>query len=364
MDNPSIIRPVRGRVARGKAGKNFGFIEPSEGAPIYFQLSDCDPDYQFVHAGDEVAFEYDENDGRPCARRVRFLGNDSLDGLRTAFEQGTVRYGFLKQLESDYYVKDVDTHIFIKLVISANEADQGEIYEGSLNQKRAYRLVRMSTQNSLRAVLEERRFKPALAELVPGEAYEAEVLYDIAGGYLVELVGLDIKGLLPSKEAYKQTIPLAIGVRVDVQLQSATSTLERLVFELTGDSREQFLNPAALAEWQARQLEAVGPGFRATATVKSVVNFGAFVAFSNYGDALLHIKNFLTPDSPAGTRAEKQALGDLLAELLPAKTELAVVVLDVDGPRCSVDLDMSVPANVALKAAFVQRQRLLLGAGT
>lgn len=363
MDNLSPLPAARGRVARYAQGKNFGFIEPVAGDAVYFHLSDCDPDYQHVHASDEVAFEYDENEGRPCARRVRFLGNAALDGLRQAFEAGTVRPGFVKKIESDYYVKDVETHIFSKLTISLNEVDLAETYEHSLNQQRAYRLVRMSANNSLRAVLEERRFRPGLAALASGQAYEAEVLYEAKGGYLLQLVGHDFKGLLPCKEVYKQTIPLAIGARVQVQLQSALSTLERLVFELTGDSREHLLNPVALAAWQARQLVAVGPGFVATATVKNVVNYGAFVAFAAYGDALLHIRTFLTPELPAGTRAEKQALGDLLAELLPVKTELAVVVLDVDGARCSVDLDMSVPANVALKAAFAQRQRELLGPG-
>ena len=362
MDNKSANRTAEGRVAYFANVKNFGFIEPEDGEPVYFHLTACAVDYQHVHAGDKVAFEYDENDGRTYARSVRFLGNSSLDGLRTDFEQGTVLQGFVKRIEDTYYIKDVDTHIFIKLVISPNEVDTEVIYEGSLNQRRAYQLVRMSAHNALQAVLMERRFKPGLAELACGQSYEAEVLYDLKGGYLLQLVPQEIKVFLPCKEVFKQSIPLAIGCRVEVQLQSATSTFERLVFELANDSKEKFLSPAGLAAWQASQFSALRPGGGATATVKNVVNFGAFVTLDSFGDALLHINNFLVQDCPAHSRAEKQALGDLLAELLPLKTELVVVVSDIDGARCSVDLDMRVAGNLALKARFAQRQRQLLGA--
>ena len=135
MDQTSPASPAQGgRVVRYSKKLRLGFIQPEGGgALVHFHLTACAPDYQHVHVGDEVAFEYDENDGRPCARRVRFLGNAALDVLRAGFEQGTVRQGFVKQIESDYYVKDVETHLFSKLVISPNEVDLGEIYEGSLS---------------------------------------------------------------------------------------------------------------------------------------------------------------------------------------------------------------------------------------
>jgi len=364
MDNlsPTSSTQLRGRVVRFAKVKNFGWLDPEEGEPLYFHGSDCAPEYQHVHTGDDVAYDYDENDGQPCARNIHFLGNRSLDALRADFERGAVLFGFIKKIEGEYYVKDVETHIFSKLAISLNEVDVDEIYEASLNQKRAYRLVRMSAHNALRAVLEERRFRPGLADLVAGQTYAAEVLFETKGGYQLYLPELDIKGFLPCKDTYKQTIPLPIGGQVEVELAPAApnSRYENLMLELAGDSRD-LLSPATLAAWQARQLAAIGPGFSGTATVKRVLNFGAFVIFAGYGDALLHIKTLVDPQLPANTSQQKQALGDLLAELLPPKTEVTVVVLDVEGDRCSVGLDMQDPANVALKEEFVRRQRQLLG---
>lgn len=368
MDNKLVTTDETGRVVRYAQNQGFGFIETPAGELVYFHVRACEREYPHVHVGDEVAFGYGSpeaspesgHEGRPCAVRVSFLGNAALDSLRHDFEQGTVLQGFVKRIGDVYYVKDVATHVFIKLTIFPNEVDTEEVYEGSLNQSRDYQLVRASAHNSLRAVLLNRRFRPGLAQLSEGRVYEADVLCAVAGGYVLLLGELDIKGFLPCKQVFKQTIPLAPETRVQVQLQRATPGFGRLLFALAGASREQFLSPAQLLVRHAELLSALDVGLCVPASVKNVLNFGAFVALDGTLDALLHISHFLPRDARAYSRAEKQAAGNLLAELLPVARVLAVVVTDIDGGRCGVDLDMSVASNVALKAQFTQRHRALL----
>lgn len=373
MDNTPINTPINmpmntpttdgatttGRVVSYAAVGYFGFIECKKQKPVYFNLRDCERGYRQVHVGDNVQFAYDDNDGAPCARRVCYLGNAALDDLRTDFADGTVRQGYIKRIANDYYVRDVETHILLKLTISPNERDTNEIYRGSLNRERGYQITHLSASNSLRAVLVTRRFQPGLAEMVCGQVYEATVTHDFAGGYLLQLQGSEIKGVLPCKKVFKQLIPIPFGSRVAVTLLSSPLTTERLLFELANDSQKQFLSLPLLAARQVELLAALSPDTAVPGTVKSTLNFGAFIALDSGVDALLHINNFLPPPRPSYSRTEKQAAGDLLAELLPVGSTLWVVVTDIDGSRCSVDLDMRVACNVALKAQFAQWQQAL-----
>ena len=362
MDINTSESTETGYVAFFSTTKNFGFIETMDDESIYFHKTQCEKGYRNIYSGDKVEFEYNENEGRACARNVRFRGNATLEGLRADFETGTVLQGFIKRIEDKYYIKDSDTHIFIKLAVSPYEIDIEEIYEKSINKKREYKLIVMSERNAMRAVLVGRRLHPEIDNLISKQAYNAEVIADVNGGYQIRLETHDIKGFMRYNAFLKGTASLALGSFVEVRWQSVNVDYGTIVFELVNGSDNKALVAAELASQRAEHLSRISPGHVDKCRVKRVVNFGAFVNFDLYGDGLLHIENFLAHDASAYTPAEKKALGNLLAELLPVYTELFVVITEIDGARCSVDLDMTVPANVIIKELFSERKRQFLGA--
>ena len=351
-----------GYVAFFSKTKNFGFIETMDDESIYFHKTQCEKGYRNIYSGDKVEFEYNESEGRACADNVRFKSNATLDGLRADFEKGTVLQGFIKRIEDKYYIKDSDTHIFIKLAVSPYEIDIEEIYENCINKKRDYKLIVMSERNAMRGVLVGRRLHPEIDNLVSKQAYNAEVIADVNGGYQVKLENHDIKGFLHYNAFLKGATPLAIGSFVEVRWQSANLDFGNIVFELVNDPHNKILAAAELASQRAERLSRISPGHANKCRVKRVVKFGAFVTFDLYGDGLLHIEKFLAHDASAYTPAQKKALGNLLTELLPVYTELDVVLTEIDGARLSVDLDMTVPANVTMKELFLEKKRQLLSA--
>ena len=361
MDINTSKSTETGYVAFFSTTKNFGFIETMEEESIYFHKTQCEKGYRNIYSGDKVEFEYDENEGRACANNVQFRGNATLEGLRADFEKGTVLQGFIKRIEDKYYIKDSDTHIFIKLAVSPYEIDIEDVYENSINKKREYKIIVMTERNGMRAALVGRRLHPETDNLISKRVYNAEVIADVNGGYQIKLETHDIKGFVRYNAFLKGTAPLAVGSFVEVQWQSVNLDYGTIVFELVNAVYKR-RTAAELASRRADNLSRISPGHVDKCKVKSVVHFGAFVTFDLYGDGLLHIEKFLAHDASAYTPAKKKVLGKLLAELLPIYTELIVVITEIDGARCSVDLDMTVPANVIIKELFSERKRQFLGA--
>jgi len=350
-----------GYVAFFSTTKNFGFIETMDDESIYFHKTQCEKGYRYIYSGDKVEFEYNENEGRACADNVRFRGNATLEGLRADFEKGAVLQGFIKRIEDKYYIKDSDTHIFIKLAVSPYEIDIEEIYENSINKKRDYKLIVMSERNAMRAVLVGRRLHPEIDNLTSKQAYNAEVIADVNGGYQIKLETHEIKGFVRYNAFLKGTTPLAVGSFVEVRWQSANLDFGTIVFELVNDPNNKVLTATELASQRAERLSRISPGHVDKCRVKRVDRFGAFVTLDLYGDGLLHIEKFLAHDTSAYAPAQKKALGNLLTELLPVYTELDVVITEINGARFSVDLDMTVPANGTIKELFLEKKRQLLG---
>ena len=83
-----------------------------------------------------------------------------MDGLRKDFEKQIKLKDFLKKVEEQYYVKDRDTYIYIRLLISDNEINLKETYENKLNQLIDYKIVSFTDKNKIRAINLNRTFLP------------------------------------------------------------------------------------------------------------------------------------------------------------------------------------------------------------
>ena len=368
-------RAGKGYVSFFSRAKKFGSIESlGDGDEIYFRKNECVREYKNVYEGDQVEFTFDEHEGKPCASNVRFIGNASIDALRSDFEKGAVLQGYLKKVENKYYIKDIDTHFFIRLNIGPDEMDIEEVYDNSINEKREYKIVSISERNAMKAVLLHRKFNPAYKHIVKGETYEAEVLIDQKSGYRIQLKCNGITGWLQYKGVDKQHNPLELGSVFEVRCTTVSPGFAQIIFELASTVNIKAPRPdniavlkaahlAQLSEQTIRktaQLAQLSIGSVIKGKVKSIEPFGVFVNFG-FADGLIHLGNFLLPESKPYDKAERQVLQTFLADLMPVDTELVGVILSIEGSRCAMDLDMSVATNVTIKAAFEERRLEVFG---
>lgn len=368
-------RTGEGYVSFFSRAKKFGSIESLDnGEEIYFRKNECVKEYKNVYEGDHVEFEFDEHEGKPCAGNVRFIGNASIDGLRRDFEKGTILQGYLKKVENKYYIKDINNYFFIRLNIGPNEVDIEEVYDNSINEKREFKIVSISERNAMKAVLLHRKFNPEYVHIVKGGTYDAEVLTDQKSGYRVQLKCNGINGCLYYKWADKKNNPLELGSVVEVRCTTVSPGFAQIIFELVSNVKIKVPRPDKIAILKAAQLSQLSElAARKTAQlshlslgsviicrVKSIEPFGVFVNFG-FADGLIHLSSFLPPESKPYAKTERQVLQKLLTDLMPVDTELVGVILNIEGSRCAMDLDMSIATNATIKAAFEERRLEVFG---
>lgn len=150
--------------------KRFGFIDTQERKEIFFFLNNTevypklslkDRKYRMkFFKGDQVSFKIKYNEsGDLVAYDLEFISNENFDRLLSKIAQGQELLGYLKKIGDEYYIKDIDTYIFIPLSISVWEKDHEEIYDNRLNRLLSYTMLgKASSQRKLKAALTDRRF--------------------------------------------------------------------------------------------------------------------------------------------------------------------------------------------------------------
>lgn len=156
--------------------------------------------------GDEINFKLRLTDrgDRQTAYDVEFLYNGGLDKLTQKARSENRFSGYLKQVEDDLFVKEMETYLFFPLKLSPWENKPGE---QSFNAPVTFQLVNLDKPKQIAAALSYRVFKPEYREAL--KAFEAKepipaiitkvspyaVYLDLYGGKIPSKINLPAPGL-------------------------------------------------------------------------------------------------------------------------------------------------------------------------
>jgi ribosomal protein S1/cold shock CspA family protein len=323
---------------------NYGFIDsPDLGLDqIFFHTRNCKKMYKHIYKGDKVSFEYNPIvDLESGATEISFLKNASLDGLRSDFENGNSLKGFLKKIDDKYYVKDRDTYILIRLVITSYEINLKEVYEDNLNKLIDYKIVTFSSKNKIRAININRQFLPDCKLLVEGSGTEGQVVSTVKGGYKIRIYD-NILGFLPNSLAIKSKTILKEGEMVNVTCIRAGNDLEDVIFDLT----ENLENEIKLKIEQEKLIELLTPGDRYLGKIKSTQGYGIFICFGLI-DGLLHISNIIEEHNKL-SQLSKKNFSKMLEKVFYKGQEIEVIIEKKIDNRISLTWDKTLEQNKKL----------------
>jgi cold shock CspA family protein len=170
--NNSSEQVYYGTVTHFDSNKHYGFIEDETKNSYYFFVDTNDiiqkkkelkkqKDHKSVRTkffnGDEVTFRIRSNDDRIEAYDVEFIRNVKLEFLVKDAEEKQILYGYLKKNGDKFYVKHIDTCIFIPIKISKDKLDLEAIYTQKINQLVPFSLHMRRKIEKLSAILVDRK---------------------------------------------------------------------------------------------------------------------------------------------------------------------------------------------------------------
>jgi len=213
--------------------RRFGFIScPEIEGDLFFHKDHRSAGYKVMREGDKVVFDVSKSDdGSPMGVNIQFVNNLNLDSLRKDFEKGSMLKGYLKKVEERYYVKDLDTYMFIPIVVSKYELNASEFYEMRLNELVEYKLIRFTSKNMIWGLLCHRQFSDRFNGIMSGETMKGELLRRVKGGYSVEF-GDGESGFIPGSMAGLNHTDDCSGVRVDMRCTGYHEYYDTFVFEV------------------------------------------------------------------------------------------------------------------------------------
>lgn len=155
-----------GFVSRYYKNKHYGFVEKADGERYFFYiqtekkiLGNKKP--QRFEEGDDVRFQlkYSEKEpGRLEAYNLIFLGNERRERLINKATAGEPLFGFLKQTEDTFYVKDKDTKVYVPLMVMDWEINFDKVYTQRINHLVAYQMIKFKNIHKLLAVLSDAQY--------------------------------------------------------------------------------------------------------------------------------------------------------------------------------------------------------------
>jgi cold shock CspA family protein len=331
-----------------RAKKKYGFIDSPEleMENIFFHFTNCKKSYQNFFKGDKVQFEIDNVSQKGTeAKNVAFIRNASLEGIRRDYENGSILRGFLKIIDGCYYVKDRETHILIKLVISSHEINLKEVYEDYLNKLIDYKIVLFSSKNRIRAINVKRNLLSVFENVKLGLKLQGVVRALVKGGYKIE-IGEGLDGFMPMSLVERSGKTLQITDSIEVTIINIDDHLTNVILDLT----ESLENDQLLSGERQRQLELARPGDKFQATIKSVVSYGLFVR-CEYFEGLLHV-NHLVPSNFDFSKKNKKEFTKLLKSFFKVGQAIVVVCEENVNGLVGFKIDLTQSENVVLLTRF------------
>jgi hypothetical protein len=190
-------------------------------------------EYKHIFPSDYVEFELkvlsDENQTE--ATEIKFIRNSTLENLYEDFRKEKIKKGFLKKIDDNFYVKDSETYLLIKLRVSPYETDLFNCYESKINTLINYRIIVFSNKNKIIAINTDRNFCKEYLQVTSGNICIAIVQNKIKYGFNI-LVEEKIFGFIPYSIAIKHGEDLSENSMVKVKCIENNETSEAPVFEI------------------------------------------------------------------------------------------------------------------------------------
>lgn len=150
--------------------RHFGFIDSEIQEDLFFfidvtKMRKMKPEEKqgqqtFYIRGDEVYFKIKPAiNGRTGieACDIRYIRNEKVDELLGLIREQKLLTGYIKKLDSGYFIKDKQTYLFIPLHISFWEVALEEVYESRINEPVSYIVEKIPGKiKNLKAVLTDR----------------------------------------------------------------------------------------------------------------------------------------------------------------------------------------------------------------
>ncbi len=164
------------------------------------------------------------------AVNIQFVNNLNLDSLRKDFEKGAILKGYLKKVEDRFYVKDIETYLFIRLVVSKYEVDVWENYEQRLNDMVQYKIVRFTSNNQMAAIVSHRKFSVLFEEVLLSKEMDGVIISRARGGFNVAF-GNDDSGFIPGSMAGLEDHRYVPGMQIRMQCVGYHAYHDTYVFQ-------------------------------------------------------------------------------------------------------------------------------------
>lgn len=179
----------KGFISRFDVEKSYGYIEtPSHGSffffidtTIYRNKKELNEAHKF-RAGDEVEFKVKKyTDGANKAYDLKFIQNTRRDKIINEATEFNTLKGYLKKVENKYFVKHLETYIFIPLAISEWETDLDLIYDDRINTLVLFELHNLKKPTQIFATLKDRVLKPEFRLLTEIKEANATTMASVTG---------------------------------------------------------------------------------------------------------------------------------------------------------------------------------------
>lgn len=176
--NPDTV--YKGTVTFFSLERHFGFIDSEIQEDLFFfidvtKMRKMKPEEKqgqqtsYIR-GDEVYFKIKPAiNGRTGieACDLRYIRNEKVDELLGLIREQKPLTGYIKKLNSGYYIKDKQTNLFIPLHISFWEVGLEEVYESRINEPVSYIVEKIPRKlKNMKAVLPDRIMSKTYSQLV------------------------------------------------------------------------------------------------------------------------------------------------------------------------------------------------------
>src|SRR5690606_10527467 len=139
-------------------------------------VSGCKTSYKTPLGGDKVEFEIeDKGQSVFTAINIRFLANSTIEEYKNDFLRKKYLKGYLINQDGIFYVKDLESYLLFRVLVSSNEINLKVNYDNKLKKLIEYKIVRIK-KNLVEVVLKERDFVNPYNTLEKGVDYTSQIV--------------------------------------------------------------------------------------------------------------------------------------------------------------------------------------------
>jgi cold shock CspA family protein len=232
----NLSKTYQGIITYYSNEKSFGFIdtEIQEGIFFYNDTSYLRgisrKELKEIHRfqiGDEVTFSVRNSTRGYEAYNLQFIKNQKIETLCNLINEKKELPGFLKKIGNNFFVKDKETYLFIRIKISIWETALDKIYESRINEPVFYSVSRKHENiHKMHAYLVDRLFDESYYILQTYKDAGLQTNAIITGknknGYFITLLDNRVSAFLNFKELENENVNLKKHDKIKVMINDLT----------------------------------------------------------------------------------------------------------------------------------------------